>query len=474
MNEQEDKANLYEVNEMAEYTGDGFSLPPKYAKEQHSFSIKWKLIIIGLLVFILFLNVIIFLMTAVSLYYANMDSTCQSNSSTTTSSGYITSTGSSLQNCSIVNSTWTNDLLRYNMAMESNVNDLLNATLNNGWKIDNLRKSAELHDYIVKNNTYSIAEILNVTNDATAMLTDMFDSLANHDSTLISTDAVVNDIRVVLDKLLELHNGTDLFNSIYPISCKDILAAYPGRASGYYHVNGRSIYCNMGELCGSSGGWTRIAYLNMAGATSVCPSGFRLYQVGDVRACGRPVGGASCVSEVFPTYGINYTQICGRVTGYQYASPDAVDTRFRTASIHNNLNSYYADGVSITRGSPRQHVWTFMAGVRDSSYDAGNCPCSNPPGGTQQVQSFVGTNYFCESGNHANGWAYTLYTSDPLWDGQGCGSQETMCCAAPGLPWFHRDYGSASSNDNLELRLCADESTNIDDIPIGYYEIYIK
>ena len=90
------------------------------------------------------------------------------------------------------------------------------------------------------------------------------------------------------------------------------------------------------------------------------------------------------------------------------------------------------------------------------------------------MQSFVGTNYFCESGNHANGWTYTLYTSDPLWDGQGCGSQETLCCAVPGLPWFHRDYGSASSSDNLELRLCANESTNIDDIPIGFYEIYIK
>ena len=39
-----------------------------------------------------------------------------------------------------------------------------------------------------------------------------------------------------------------------------------------------------------------------------------------------------------------------------------------------------------------------MAGVCDSRHHNGNCPCNTPPGSTQQVQSFVGSHYFCESG----------------------------------------------------------------------------
>ena len=65
-----------------------------------------------------------------------------------------------------------------------------------------------------------------------------------------------------------------------------------------------------------------------------------------------------------------------------------------------------------------------MGGVYQSQNDDGNCPCNNPPGGAQQVQPFIGSNYFCESGNPDSSISSKLYTSDPLWDGQGCGAQE--------------------------------------------------
>ena len=75
----------------------------------------------------------------------------------------------------------------------------------------------------------------------------------------------------------------------------------------------------MEELCGSGGGWTRLAYLDMTDSTENCPSGFKLYQSGGVRACGRPTSsGGSCVSVQFPSNGISYSQVCGRVVGYQY------------------------------------------------------------------------------------------------------------------------------------------------------------
>ena len=155
--------------------------------------------------------------------------------------------------------------------------------------------------------------------------------------------------------------------------------------------------------------------------------------------------------------------------GYQYGSPDAVDTHFISDILHNDINSYYVDGVSITRGYPRQHIWTLMAGVSDSYYDSGNCPCNTPPSSTQNIQSFIGNDYFCESGNPADSWIEKLYTDDPLWDGQGCGLQEGE---APGLPWFYKTFNSTTNY--IELRECGDESTDIDDVPFSLYEIYIK
>ena len=50
------------------------------------------------------------------------------------------------------------------------------------------------------------------------------------------------------------------------------------------------------RLCGKGGGWRRIASLNMTNPNEKCPTQFRLYSQGGVRACGRPVtSSGSCV-----------------------------------------------------------------------------------------------------------------------------------------------------------------------------------
>ena len=56
--------------------------------------------------------------------------------------------------------------------------------------------------------------------------------------------------------------------------------------------------------------------------------------------------------------------------------------------------------------------------------------------------------------------------SDPLWDGQSCGSDESPCCNVTGIPWFHRDYGKTTTTDYIELlRVCGDEGTDNEDVP---------
>ena len=154
------------------------------------------------------------------------------------------------------------------------------------------------------------------------------------------------------------------------------------------------------------------------------------------------------------------------VVGYQYYSTDAVD------DYRNNINMWYTDGVSITRRSPRQHVWTLMAGWTETNAGTMSCPCNT--GSAVSVAPFIGSNYFCESGNKASGISSILYTSDPLWDGEDCGSFEALCCTAPGLPWFHRDYGTNTTTDYIELRVCGNQETTDEDNPVSLYEIYIE
>ena len=234
----------------------------------------------------------------------------------------------------------------------------------------------------------------------------------------------------------------------------------------------------MDELCGTKEGWTRVAYLDMTFKYSHCPSGFKLYKSGEVRACGRPTSsGASCTSVRFPSHGTSYSQVCGRVVGYQYGSPDAIYNHNYKTNVdgtdpnHNDINSYYVDGVSITHGYPRRHIWTLMSGVWDSRANVhSNCPCSQ--GCTQSVQSFIGNDYFCESGNPNYHYQVKLYTQDPLWDGKGCGTNEATCCSAAGLPWFNKVLNSTTT-DYIELRVCADQGTD-EDVPVSFYDIYIK
>ena len=113
-----------------------------------------------------------------------------------------------------------------------------------------------------------------------------------------------------------------------------------------------------------------------------------------------------------------------------------------------------------------------MAAYGDSLNSASVCPCNI--GNAVPVPSFVGNDYFCESGVTGYSVYSMLYTSDPLWDGQGCDSDEVACCNVPGIPWFHRNYGSNITTDYIELRVCGNERTSSEDSPVSYYEIYVK
>ena len=262
----------------------------------------------------------------------------------------------------------------------------------------------------------------------------------------------------------------------YKSACADIYKANPDVISGYYNIiltNGSivTVYCDMeGINCDEEGGWTRVAYLNMTEPGTTCPSG--LTQTGYINithdVCGRPnPSSAGCNSTFFSTYSLNYTKVCGKVRGYDYRSPDAF------AIQSSNIDSNYVDGVSITYGSnPRQHIWTYTGGWYETLLSLGGCPCNSGSSATPPP-SFVGKDYYCESGLNDLPHSSILYADDPLWDGQNCNGPESTCCTNPNMPWFLKTLNEITT-DNIELRVCNSQGLPDEDTPLDIIELYVK
>ena len=221
--------------------------------------------------------------------------------------------------------------------------------------------------------------------------------------------------------------------------------------------------------CSVSNGWRRVAYLNMSDPSQQCPSVWREITTPH-RVCGRRSTG-NCDGLTYTTGIVQYNQVCGRIIGYQVGNTDS----FGTGS--SLIDSYYVDGISVTHGSPRQHIWTFAAGYDEqtSPFPTSHCPCITGNTAAQSsIPSFVGQNYFCESGLTVypgiNGPFYS--NGDPLWDGQGCGLNST-CCTFNSPPWFNVQLPSPTTN-NIEVRICSNVGISQEDTPIQLMELYVK
>ena len=66
---------------------------------------------------------------------------------------------------------------------------------------------------------------------------------------------------------------------------------------------------------------------------------------------------------------------------------------------------------------------------------------------------------------------FVLYSSDVLWDGQGCTANST--CQLNNPPWFTKNLPSATTDD-IELRLCTNSQLAVDNVPIEFIELYVQ
>ena len=227
--------------------------------------------------------------------------------------------------------------------------------------------------------------------------------------------------------------------------------------------------------CGGPG-WRRAAYLNMSDPTQTCPPAWELFNAVATpkRSCGRPYiyDRNKCNSATFPTRGVQYSQVCGRIIAYQFGQPEAFigENSYGPQPI----DGLYVDGVSLTYGNPRQHIWTF-ANALDERGGINTCPCTNINSQiTIVVPSFIGNDYFCETGvPPGQRWGVsTFYPDDPLWDGEGCGPTST-CCTFNNPPWFCKQLPQPTNAD-LEIRICSHNGAFVENTSIELIEIYTK
>ena len=275
------------------------------------------------------------------------------------------------------------------------------------------------------------------------------------EGTAINTDCIINS---------ELNPAS---------SCQQLARDHPHAASDYYWVsNGTTqpvrVYCDMDQNdCNPTGGWMRVANIDMTDPNQQCPPGFDL-GTRTCQICTTHVHhdyniDLGCVPITFPSHGIEYRQLCGRIRAYQYSYTSAFYVYNTGRPI--TIEVKYVDGMSLTHGRhPRQHIWTFASAYTEAY---SGCPCTRiDQPYTGVVPPFIGEDYFCDTAKTAT---QRRPSDNPLWDGQWCGPTST-CCLFNRPPWFCKQLPQPTTDD-LKLRVCGRSWGHT---PFDQIEIYIQ
>ena len=136
----------------------------------------------------------------------------------------------------------------------------------------------------------------------------------------------------------------------------------------------------------------RVAHVNMSQDGVSCPQGLIEKVRSELPLCGQNAAG--CQRTLFSALGLSYSRVYGRLQGYQFSTTDAFFTYLRSPSV--GLSSPYVDGAS--RPNTSGHM---LLNWLEDSCSTCLCPCST--GSAIQPPPFVGSDYYCETGNNNYG-----------------------------------------------------------------------
>ena len=309
---------------------------------------------------------------------------------------------------------------------------------------------------------------------ATVEELEMLESLLN-----TSLGVILEKVELIQQQMANLNNfhlfGITLSNPA--ASCADILNRNASSPSGYYWIGTKREssrqYCNMTLSCGGvNGGWMRVAELDMTNSSHQCPSGLRQRTNSGKSTCAPYSNSKTCSSTTIPVNALDYSKVCGRIIGYQYGSTNSFG--YISGTSPQSIDTYYVDGVSLTHGNPRNHIWTFAAADDETNTSPEHkCPCTNTNTASTAARppAFVGNDYFCDTGSSST-FSTKFYPADPLWDGAGCGPLNT-CCSFNNPPWFYKQLPQ-STTDNIEMRVCRDQEASNEDIALEMIDIFVQ
>ena len=272
-------------------------------------------------------------------------------------------------------------------------------------------------------------KIYNVFQNLSELITNLkgviSDKVSNfHDMLNTSYSALANDIK-------SLH----VFDSCETVRMLNFPYFQPGfkiRSSSPNNFTVSNCFTTISTTtCNNvTGKWRRVAYLNVT--SSNCPKSLQ-HDAGEssCKICG---AGPKCSSVTYPSGGLSYSQVCGRIDVQYSGTPDGLEvfSSQRLPSI--SLDDNYVDGVSLTYGTcPRNHIWTFSA----KSSNSCTMRCS--------AWGFVNSDYSCmECINSAF-------------------KQET----------FYRNL-TQPTTDDIEMRLCRDQWSSDEDVHITFVELFVS
>ena len=321
---------------------------------------------------------------------------------------------------------------------------------------------------------------LSLTSDQVEMGLSMLEQVNNNTQETVRTaleevaqnfTEIESTFRQFSDSIVRTPNQSFFLST----SCADLPPSSP---SGYYLIRDSNgfvvhVYCDMNRSCGGvTGGWMRVAELDMTDCSHQCPHGLSLNTSNNLRTCVRNTDSAGCSSVHYSTANIRYSRVCGKVIAYQIGTTNAFNDRRGSP-----ISSDYVDGVSFTHGISKNHIWTFASALAkdlEGDFLSSGCSCF----GHSDTPSFVGTDYLCDSGldRYRNGDSLPGFlAANPLWDGAGCETTQSPnnCCNFDTPPWFYKDLPQ-STTDDIEMRVCRDEVAGNEDIAVEMIEIYVQ
>ena len=282
----------------------------------------------------------------------------------------------------------------------------------------------------------------------------------------------VNEVQTQAQETVDNLEVLGEFPTFPASSCAAILSSLP---SGFYYVRNSTgsavrVYCDMTLSCGGvTGGWMRVVDVDFNDSSNVCPSGFREDIDSDIRTCVKGDDAGGCTSIEYSASDVTYSRVCGKVIAYQFGTTEAFSRLIVISSL--TVDSQYLDGISLTHGNPREHIWSFAMGVTESRTDRFACPCNI--GSTISVMNtFIGTNYFCDSAA-SDIVSGMRYPNNPLFDGVGCDAMTNQCCSFNNPPWFYRQLPQSTADD-LEIRACRDEPGMNENSLIQSIALYVR